>query len=85
MSVAYGTESRVKLDARKVDHLIRYGMEQFNSAGIYVSPSKMSKVVRDAARKFGFALAERIVQEYFEAAERLQWESYLRALKRGSL
>lgn len=71
--------NRVKLDARKVDSLIVFGMSKFATADIYVAPATMSKLVRDSIRKFGYVLAERIVIEYFDAAERLHWESYRRA------
>ncbi|MDZ8162348.1 hypothetical protein [Microbacterium aquimaris] len=60
-------------------------MGKFDAAGIHVSPSKMSKLVREAARKYGFAVAALIVDNYFDNAELLQWESYARALRGGSV
>ena len=83
MNAAFATSTRVKLNARKIDSLISLGMSRFEDAGIHVSPSKMSKLVRESARKFGYELAERIVLGYFESAELLQWESYKRALAGG--
>lgn len=77
--------SRVKLDARKIDHLINLGMRIFNNAGLYVPLSKMSKLTRDAARKWGYGVAERIIHEYFDSRQLADWESYKRALHGGDL
>lgn len=70
----------VKLDGHRIDKLIQYGMRMFDDAGLYVSPSKMSKLVRHASSKWGYAWTERIIAQYFEAVELLEWESYQRAL-----
>lgn len=70
----------MKLDGRKVDNLITLGMSMFDAAGIHIAPSKMYKLVRESIGTFGYIRAERIVREYFETAENLQWESYRRAL-----
>jgi hypothetical protein len=77
----YRTESRVQLEARQIDTLITYGMSKFNDAGIYISPSKMSKLVREAIREHGYALSQMIIDQYFENATLLEWESYSRALR----
>jgi len=83
LSVTYSTATRVKLDPKKIDSLIVYGMRMFDDAGIHVSPSKMSKLVRQSAARWGYALTELVVREYFQSAELLQWESYRRALIGG--
>ena len=81
MIALYRTESRVQLEARQIDTLINHGMSKFDEAGIYVSPSKMAKLVKEALRKHGYALARLIVEQYFENATLLEWESYARALR----
>jgi hypothetical protein len=77
----YHAETRVQLEARQIDTLIDYGMGKFSDAGIYISPSKMSKLVKDALRSHGYALARLIIEQYFENATLLEWESYSRALR----
>ena len=72
--------SRLKLDGQRIDELISYGMRSFDEAGLYVSPSKMSKLIREAARRDGFAWARYAVDSYFEARALISWESYARAL-----
>lgn len=81
MIALYRTETRVQLEARQIDTLIDYGMSKFDEAGIYISPSKMSKLVKEALRCHGYALARMIVEQYFENATLLEWESYRRALR----
>ena len=41
----------------------------------------MSKLVKDALRRHGYNLAQMIVEQYFENATLLEWESYSRALR----
>lgn len=79
--MAYANTTRLKLDGRQVDNLISYGMRLFDDAEIYVSPSKMSKLVREAARKYGVREAALVIDQYFASAELLTWESYTRALQ----
>jgi hypothetical protein len=81
VSGPFTSTTRLKLDGRRVDHLIEYGMRQFDEADIYVSPSKMSKLVREAVRAYGFDAAAWVIDQYFEAVEALTWESYARALR----
>lgn len=81
MISTYRTESRVQLEARQIDSLIGYGMSKFDAVGIHISPSKMSKLVRAALRSHGYGLALLIVEQYFENATLLEWESYSRALR----
>lgn len=71
---------RLKLDGRKIDELISYGMRRFADAEIYVSPSKMSKLVRGSAQRHGYAWAKHTVDSYFEFRELISWESYALAL-----
>lgn len=72
--------NRLKLDGRKVDTLIGIGMQKFGDAGIYISPSKMSKLVKDSLRRRGFDGTRWVIDEYFKAAALLHWESYAKAL-----
>lgn len=81
MIALYRTQTRVQLEARQTDTLINYGMGKFTDAGIYISPSKMSKLVKEALRAHGYALAKLIIEQYFENATLLEWESYSRALR----
>lgn len=81
MIAVYSTVTRQQLQGRQVETLFRYGMARFNDAGIHISPSKMSKLVRQAIRDHGYALARMIVDHYFENATLLEWESYARALR----
>lgn len=71
----------MKLDGHRIDKIIRHGMSMFDAAGIHVPPSKMSKLVRQSAARWGYAWTERVVEQYFEAVELLEWESYSRALR----
>ncbi|NLP85431.1 hypothetical protein HF576_16410 [Microbacterium sp. CFH 90308] len=41
----------------------------------------MSKLVREALRNHGYAIARLIIEQYFENATLLEWESYRRALR----
>ncbi|MFE6255849.1 hypothetical protein [Agromyces sp. NPDC057865] len=72
--------NRLQLDGRRIENLVRQGIEKFHAAGIYISPSKMSKLVRDAARKHGYAWAKVEIDRYFEHTEKVELASYVRAL-----
>lgn len=80
MEVAYSTNTPSQLDGPRIDKLINQGMALFAEAGIYVSAPRMSKMVRQTVKRFGYGAVEWVIREYLRSAQGAEWESYFRAL-----
>ncbi|KJL46237.1 hypothetical protein RS84_02864 [Microbacterium hydrocarbonoxydans] len=69
----------------RVDELLRFGMEMFNRADMYVSPSKLSKLVRPVLRDAGYERARAEIVAYFDRCAEREIASYERALLTSSI
>lgn len=69
----------------RVDELLRFGMELFNRADMYVSPSKLSKLVRPVLRDRGYDRAKAEIVAYFDRRVGHEIASYERALLTSSI
>lgn len=78
------TQTRGNVNTR-IDELLKFGMEIFNQADLYVSPSKISKLVRPVLREAGYDRAKAEIITYFERRTDHDLASYDRALRTSSI
>ena len=58
------------------EELLRYGMSVLGAAGVYVSPSKMSRIVRKWMRVAGPSDAKRALDDYLDNTVDKSWEKF---------
>ncbi|MFL0411068.1 hypothetical protein ACH0AH_07815 [Microbacterium paludicola] len=81
----YSTSTRLQARGREVDHLVRFGMQLAAAADVYISPSKLTKFVKDVVAHYGGDQAETKVRALVQSQQNKQIASYERALRTSSV